>query len=538
MKGKSFALLWLVVGCDRATPRANEQGAVSKAKPAVQAELVANKKNSSKEAEFIPLRVQLANHEIVKLNYAQAERLLQDQVGAYAAIARARLALYRANCEEARAHLSSSLVQNEKGAQELIHLAESCFGATAGASIVEDQAAGIWLRLQDSSDKVFAPLIFDVAQRARASLERDLGEELPRPLRIDLVRDLFSLAAVSGLPVDAAETTGTVAVARWGRVTMVSPRAIASGFPWADTLAHEITHLLISRATLERAPLWLQEGIAKRQERRWREAQLFDETLDHGKRSYEAQISGRSIGVDKIGPSIAMLPSAVDAATAFSEVTSFMEFWILRNGPRALNMLLRDMEVAPDADAAIKSVSGFNVADWQALWRSDLVSRFSNEEPEDELNDTLPPRTLARALRLVELLTVDGQPDVAEFHGAVELDRAPHVAALRFLTARAALLQKDQDESLYLGDVFDVREAHAGWLAFYAAQQSQLASDRAARPIMDQARSLDPLLPEVVCGGQPWVGLPATLDGASALPFDPDEHLCVMARKLPVRGSR
>src|SRR5690606_34046832 len=190
----------------------------------------------------------------------------------------------------------------------------------------EDKVAGIWFRLQDSSDKALAPLIFDVAKRARASLERDLGEELPRPLRIDLVRDLFSLAAVSGLPVDAAETTGTVAVARWGRITMVSPRAIVSGFPWADTLAHEITHLLISRATVERAPLWVQEGIAKRQERRWRRAQLFDDALDHSKRSYEAQVSGRSIGVDKIGPSIAMLPSAADAAIAFSEVTSFMEF--------------------------------------------------------------------------------------------------------------------------------------------------------------------------------------------------------------------
>src|SRR6185503_2655837 len=68
--------------------------------------------------------------------------------------------------------------------------------------------------LQDEEDRVLVPLLSDVAVRARAAIERDLGVIMPRPLRIDLVRDLFSLSAVSGLPLKAAETTGTVAVAR------------------------------------------------------------------------------------------------------------------------------------------------------------------------------------------------------------------------------------------------------------------------------------------------------------------------------------
>src|SRR5690606_7928550 len=109
------------------------------------------------------------------------------------------------------------------------------------------------------------------------------------------------LSAVSGLPLEAAETTGTVAVARWGRVTMVSPRAMQRGFPWADTLAHEITHLLISRATADRAPLWLQEGVAKREEQRWRPAHAFDDEEDFSERAYQAQVSGSAIGIDRLG---------------------------------------------------------------------------------------------------------------------------------------------------------------------------------------------------------------------------------------------
>ncbi len=492
------------------------------------------------ERAIVPRQVQMANYEIVRLNYEAAAGLLRSEVGPHAAIARARLALYRADCEEARAHLSSSLVQGEKSAQEMVRLAESCFGATAGSVVMKDEKSGVWMRLQDREDRVLFPMIVDVAVQARATLEQDLGVELPRPLRIDLVRDLFSLAAVSGLPVDAAETTGTVAVARWGRVTMVSPRAIQSGFPWADTLAHEITHLLISRATLERAPLWLQEGIAKRQERRWRKPQLFDDALDHEKRAYQAQLAGRSIGVDQIGPSIAMLPSAADAATAFSEVTSFMEYWIEQNGPRSLNFLLRDMEVAPDADSAMRSVSGYSVPEWELLWREQMRQKFEEEadlKPEEDA-ESLGPRAVARGLRLVELLTLDGFAQTAEFYGAVDLDRAPHVAALRFLTARAAMLREEGDESLYLGETGDVHQAHAGWLALYAAQQNQVLPDFDATTLWEQARGLDPLLPEVACGGVPWVGSTATSGADSDMGAAGHEDLCSAARKMPPRGSR
>jgi hypothetical protein len=108
--------------------------------------------------------------------------------------------------------LASTAAREARGAAELFDLASRCRGATAGALIVEDDKAGVWLRIQDEADKVLAPLLTDVAVRARAALEKDLGVVMPRPLRIDLVRDLFSLSAVSGLPVESAETTGTVAI--------------------------------------------------------------------------------------------------------------------------------------------------------------------------------------------------------------------------------------------------------------------------------------------------------------------------------------
>lgn len=491
----------------------------------------------------VPLNVRRADYAITKLRLKEAEEILADEVGADAARARARLAIYRADCEGAMGHLVSQAAQEARGAEELNRLAPRCTGATAGSRIIHDKEKGVWIRLQDEADRALLPLVLDVAVRARAALEKDLGEVLPRPLRIDLVRDLFSLSAVSGLPLEAAETTGTVAVARWGRVTMISPRAISRGFPWADTLAHEITHLLISRATADRAPLWLQEGIAKREEHRWRQPQAFDDADDFSRRAHEAQLRGRSIGVDSIGPSIAMLPSAEDASIAFAEVTSFMEYWIEQNGPHSLGFLLRDMEVAPDAASAMRSVSGYGVSDWQLIWRDDLTRRFQerlHSEPEEESFE-MGPRELGRSLRLAELLTLDGRATEAAELSAPNLDRAPHSAALRFMTARAAIVAERDDVDLLLGTLDDVDGADAGWLALRARRLSAGKTSEEGEALLAQARGLDPLLAEVACDGEIWVGKDGTNTPHNAA--DPQARkrlndLCKQAKTLPIRGSR
>ncbi len=107
---------------------------------------------------------------------------------------------------------------------------------------------------------------------------------------------------------------------------MLSPRAARHGYPWEDTLAHEITHLALSRGSRDYAPLWLQEGIAKREETRWREGRPFDQQRSADQIAKRALLEGSSVGIDQIGPSIAMLPSAEAAGIAYAEVESFMDF--------------------------------------------------------------------------------------------------------------------------------------------------------------------------------------------------------------------
>ena len=330
---------------------------------------------------------------------------------------RARLALYVGDCDTAFA-ISRSLLPSAPTASsaagaptEITRVAKACAGAVAGSSIVEDRERGLWLRLQDDEDRALAPLIMAVAGRARDAIEADLAARLPRPLRIELVRDLFSLAAITGLPVEAAETTGTLGVARWGRITLLSPRATSHGYQWQDTLAHEIAHLVITRASRDRAPLWLQEGLAKREERRWRKPRPGDGEPAPDRVAHAALLTGQSVGIAGLGPSIAMLPTPQAATIAFAEVSSFVAFFVERMGAGALRLLLRDLAglaSEPEVgrvDSALRSVSGYDLLQWNLLWQHHLLESADGQPADQPADLSVPP-----ALPQRESPMLDGAP--------------------------------------------------------------------------------------------------------------------------------
>jgi hypothetical protein len=448
------------------------------------------------------------------------------------AIERARLGLYVGDCDSAQAILAS-LPPEEEQVAGLLGLAQRCAGAVAASLVVEDEQRGVWLRIQDAEDAALVPFIAEVADRAREAVRIDLGVELPRPLRIDVVRDLFSLSAVSGLPLEAAETTGTVAVARWGRVTLLSPRASRHGYPWEDTMAHEIVHLALSRATRDFAPLWLQEGVAKRQEQRWREPRPFDDSGSHDAIAQRALATGQSVGVDKLGPSIAMLPSADAASIAFSEVTSFINYWIEQNGRAAFRLLLADLKGLADRDPgpALRSVSGQPLEEWIRRWQEHLRALDAVAEQNPRAGGPAPDM---RSVRLGDLL-LRGQhfPAAAQYFDVAQ-KQAPAASALRFRASQAALAQGHVAAARErLGAVTDLDGPHAGWFALRGRFAAEAGDAVAAASDANLALSLDPWSELVACeghlrgllGADPWQ-VPEPSEPAR-------QRLCAVARARP-----
>jgi hypothetical protein len=331
-----------------------------------------------KVADALPFKAVRARLLILELDLAGAEEILSgEDADPEVAIERARLALYRGDCDAALAIIERPDLEEVESHPLLLEVSKGCARGTAATVIVRDDVKGVVVRFQDDEDRALFPIIADTAVAAREMLHKELGTRLPDPVWIDLVRDQFTLAAMTGLPERAAKTTGTVAVAKWGRVIMISPRAASAGYPWLDTLTHELTHLVLSQATRERAPLWLQEGVAKRQEIRWRPATPFDGIPSADAVAWHGILKGIALPLDGLGPSIAMLPSPEQATVAFAEVSSFIQYWVAQNGETALPKLLtaiRDQLPSADVSDAIKEVSGKTLGDWDIAWRNHLAN--------------------------------------------------------------------------------------------------------------------------------------------------------------------
>ncbi|MFO7181050.1 MAG: hypothetical protein DIU78_020280 [Pseudomonadota bacterium] len=471
---------------------------------------------------------------ITEIDLARAEALLAETKTETPALAfeRARLSIYRGDCDAAMATLARPEIGETKEGASLKALAESCARATVAGFVMEDRERGIWLRLQDDGDRALAPFLFEAAASARDAASRVLGTDLPRPLRIDLVRDLFSLSAVSGLPLTAAETTGTLAVARWGRVIMLSPRATALGYPWQDTLAHEIVHLLITRASRDYAPLWLQEGMAKRLETSFREPRPFDDPGWGDALAYKALTEGRSVGIDRLGPSIAMLPTPDAAAIAFAEVTSFMGHFLERAGEPALKLLLADLRGLSDRspEPALRSVTGMGLEDWNADWQRSLLAEPPPPlAPQHEGRGA--SRDTARRARLSDLLLQRGHARSAAEVLAPIVRPEQREASVRVRAARAYLEAGDAAAArAALGTLTEIDGVHGPWFGLRSRFLREDGDAAGAEHAVQIAIAVDPLAEEAACAG---MRRPRGSNGSDAdLPVAPERRaLCEAARE-------
>jgi hypothetical protein len=443
------------------------------------------------------------------------------------AIERARVALYEGRCVEAAGLVRPEWISGDPALAALVGAARGCEQSMAAAVVLEDPERGAWVRFQDEADRVLAPRIADTVARSRELFARELGVTLPVPVRVELVRDQRALAAMTGLPLAAARTTGTIGIAKWGRVIVVSPRATPKGYAYLDTLSHELAHLALTRGSADRAPLWLQEGVARSLETRWREPSPFDRLPPADALAGFGLERGIGPDIDKIGPSIALLPSAEEAQITYAKVESFIEFFGREAGEKAMVRLLEELKRSTSNDdvaGAVERVSGATFASWAERWREATKPRAAALAERDRPGAPAEPglKEGRKRLRLAQLL-LDREHDRAagiELHAGREaLPRSAIVRALAAAVARRtetaekarALVEKPEDVDGAEGRWWSVRAA-------LAAGDAERERDRT------RAEALTPYDPAVACEER----------GAPELPVDPARAaLCKAARERP-----
>jgi tetratricopeptide (TPR) repeat protein len=154
---------------------------------------------------------------------------------------------------------------------------------------------------------------------------------------------------------------------------ITSPKALMRGYPWLDTVSHEFVHYLVTQKGRNSVPIWLQEGLAKFLETRWRGAPGLAVDEMSLALLQDAARKNALIPFAKMHPSIAMLPTQEQAALAFAEVESAIRLLYTRGGQAALTELVSAMASGMTDEEAVAQAYGKSFAQFEADWRADIA---------------------------------------------------------------------------------------------------------------------------------------------------------------------
>jgi tetratricopeptide (TPR) repeat protein len=207
-------------------------------------------------------------------------------------------------------------------------------------------------------DEVIAELAGDVLEAAYRELGADFGYYPGEPVRVELLGKPSDLARLSPLTETEIETTGTIALCKYNKLMVVSPRATLFGYPWMDTLVHEYVHFVVSRLSHDTVPVWMHEGLARFQQTRWR---MGPSTALTGMDAHllGAAIKQRKlISFDDMHPSMAKLPSQEAAALAFAEVFTMIGYLHQQVGYDGIRQAIALQRDGKSARRAVAEVLG------------------------------------------------------------------------------------------------------------------------------------------------------------------------------------
>lgn len=231
-------------------------------------------------------------------------------------------------------------------------------------------------------DEVLADYALEALEAALLALRTHLGFVPDRPIPVDIYRSPADLAAVSTLTVEEVERTGTIALCKWARLMATSPRALRTGYPWLDSLAHELVHYAVSSLSHDRVPVWLQEGLAKFLERTWRGGPPAL-ALQPSMQSLLARAlaTGKLISFDAMHPSMAKLPRAEDTALAFAEVATAVAALHEQHGTAALRQAIEYVRDGMDARDAVAAAASTSWPRFEKDWRAYIGSQRFRARP-------------------------------------------------------------------------------------------------------------------------------------------------------------
>jgi tetratricopeptide (TPR) repeat protein len=207
-----------------------------------------------------------------------------------------------------------------------------------------------------SYDAGIPPALVEQAAESLAATERELsaffGLRLPgrQPVILYEGRRYFALVSVPDWVSGAFD----------GKIRVTVEPGGGLGAELAMVLAHELAHAFVRRASRDRAPAWLHEGLAQW----WEGKRLLPAEL-------RAALAGRPLlSLPEMEGSLSRKGEPAAVRDAYAEALGLVEYLMLARGPGAVACLVRGLGRAVGVEAALREETGLTSEELLAGWKS------------------------------------------------------------------------------------------------------------------------------------------------------------------------
>jgi len=315
----------------------------------------------------------------------------------------------------------------------------------------------------EGPDRVIVRRAIEVLEASYSVIGAEFDLFPEQKIRVEIFPDPVSFQHASTLSKTEIETSGTIALCKFNRLMMMSPRLVLRGFSWCDTLCHEYVHYVLWRRNGNTVPIWLHEGIAKYEEVRWSGAPGHELTPLMKRVLKGAIVADEFVTFEEMHPSFAKLPTPQKVALASAEVLSIVQTVMERGGKELLGRMLDALRDGADWRTMFETALEVPFESFWSSWQDEMRVALADVEVDDaphklvELRDAMvPPAKLTegaeassevppdeldepasggRWVRLAELLYGRGlyRGAAVEYEKAVAADASPSPVLLNRL---------------------------------------------------------------------------------------------------------
>lgn len=296
------------------------------------------------------------------------DQSLSDDDRAKANYFKSMVEYYEGNYDQSLEFGKRAAMSQEAGKGDFSSLPYILEVSAFGRKFREVETRHFKIRYIHPKDSILTDYAETVLETAYYEVGLDLDYYPKGPVVVEIYPDLNSFTHASTLSENDIKTTGVVGICRFNRLMILSPRLLPKGFSWFDTLTHEYAHYLVFLKSRNKTPVWIHEGIAKFEEKRWNEKDRdlitpFYETL-----LALALRDDRLVPIEKMHPSFGKLDTAYEAQLAFAQSGSIIEYLVNRWGRDSIVTLLDNLRRTDDYKLSIRLITDKEFDSFYKSW--------------------------------------------------------------------------------------------------------------------------------------------------------------------------